>query len=408
MTFAVMTRKGTPMAVKLMAAVVAVGEGKGAELNVSELCREAEIATKTFYKWVNRYRAEGVDGLQERSRRPHRSPGQTPVEIEERIVRLRKELADAGLDHGPTTIQWHLGRTEPKNAVPAVSTIYRILCRRGLVVPEPRKAPRKNWRRFEASAPNEMWQIDAMNWTIATGVVQVFNIIDDHSRVLVASRAVLEATTEEAWATFSQATAIWGLPARTLSDNGLCFSGKLKSYEVYFEAQLREAGIQPITGAPYHPQTTGKVERVQQTVKKWLRRRPLAASLGELQAQLDTFREIYNLERPHQGIGRAIPIERWRATPAAGPASAPLAHPDYPSEHLYGNVDGDGVVNTHAYRIHVGTEHEGRAATVIADGTRANVFIDGVLVRHLKLDRTRRYQPSGRPRGGAKRARLRS
>lgn len=396
------------MSVKLMAAVVAVGEGKGSELNVSRLCLDAQVTPKTFYKWVKRYRAEGLDGLQERSRRPHRSPGQTPVEIEERIVRLRKELADAGLDHGPTTIQWHLGRVEPKIVVPSVSTIYRILRRRGLVVPEPRKAPRKDWRRFEASAPNEMWQIDAMNWTIATGVVQVFNIIDDHSRVAVGSRAVLEATTEEAWATFSQATATWGLPARTLSDNGLCFSGKLRGMEVYFEAQLRDAGIQPITGAPYHPQTTGKVERFQQTFKKWLRRQPLAANLGELQAQLEAFRAIYNFERPHQGIGRAIPIERWRATPAAGPASEPLAHPDYPSEQLYGHVDGDGVVNTHAYRIHVGTEHEGRPATVITDGTRANVFIDGVLIRHLKLDRTRRYQPSGRPRGGAKRARLRS
>lgn len=394
------------MTVKLMAAVVAVGEGTRPELSISELCREAGVSRKTFYKWVRRYRAEGLEGLQERSRRPHRSSRQTPVEIEDRVVRLRKELADAGLDHGPTTIQWHLGRAQPKIVVPSASTIYRILQRRGLVVAEPRKAPRKDWKRFEAGAPNEMWQIDAMHWTIATGVVQVFNIIDDHSRVLVASRAVLEATTEEAWATFSQATAVWGLPARTLSDNGLCFSGKLRGYEVYFEAQLRDAGIQPITGAPFHPQTTGKVERFQQTEKKWLRRQPLADNIVEFQAQLDHFAVIYNFERPHQGIGRAIPIERWRASPAAGPASEPLAHPDWPSQQLDGHVDRDGVVNTHAYRIHVGVEHEGRAATVITDGTRANVFIDGTLVRHLKLDRTRRYQPSGRRRGGPKQPRL--
>lgn len=403
-----MAGRETPMAVKLMAAVVAVGEGKGAELNVTKLCREAGTTPKTFYKWVKRYRQEGLDGLQERSRRPHISAGQTPIEIEEQIVRLRKELADAGLDHGATTIQWHLGRMRPKLAVPAVSTIYRILQRRGLVAPEPRKSPKKNWKRFEAGAPNEMWQIDAMNWTIATGQVQVFNIIDDHSRVATRSRAVVEATTEEAWATFSQATAVWGLPARTLSDNGLCFSGKLRSFEVFFEAQLRDAGIEAITGRPYHPQTTGKVERFQQTLKKWLRRQPLAESIDELQDQLDRFCVIYNLERPHQGIGRAIPIERWRATPAAGPASEPLAHPDWPSEHLHGPVDANGVVNTHAYRIHVGAEYAGCAAIVIADGTRANVFIDGTLVRHLKLDRSRRYQPSGRPRGGPRKPRLTS
>ena len=168
---------------------------------------------------------------------------------------------------------------------------------------------------------------------------------------------MLEATSEAAWATFSQASAVWGLPARTLSDNGLCFSGKLRGFEVFFEAQLRDVGIAPITGAPYHPQTTGKVERFQQTLKKWLRRQPLAADLDQLQAQLDRFCLIYNLGRPHQGIGRVTPIERWRASPAAGPASKPLAHPNWPSEQLFGHVDSNGVVNTHAYRIHVGVEY---------------------------------------------------
>lgn len=157
------------MSVKAMAALVVVGEGKGDHLNVSEVCREAGIAPKTFYKWLSRYRDDGPDGLVERSRRPHRSPQQTLVELEERIVRLRKELADAGLDHGPTTIQWHLGRDKTVGKAPAESTIYRVLQRRGLIIPEPRKRPHKEWNRFEAGAPNELWQIDAMGWTIATG-----------------------------------------------------------------------------------------------------------------------------------------------------------------------------------------------------------------------------------------------
>ena len=164
-----------------------------------------------------------------------------------------------------------------------------------------------------------------MDWVIATGVVRVFNVVDDHSRVLTRSRAVSRATSEQAWTTFSQATSIWGLPAGVLSDNGLCFSGKLRGFEVLFETRLRDAGIAPFTGRPYHPQTTGKVERFQQTLKKWLRKQRLAADLVELQDQLDQFAHIYNFERPHQGIGRTIPADRWHATPTTGPATVDVA-----------------------------------------------------------------------------------
>ena len=136
----------------------------------------------------------------------------------------------------------------------------------------------------------------------------------------------------EAWTTFCQAAQRWGLPAGVLSDNGLCFSGKLRGFEVAFEAKLRDAGIRPFTGRPYHPQTTGKVERFQQTLKKWLRRqdhrRGLATDLDELQARLDEFCAYYNNQRPHQGIGRVTPLSRWQASPASQPAGEPLPHPD--------------------------------------------------------------------------------
>jgi hypothetical protein len=283
-----------------------------------------------------------------------------------------------------------------------------VLVRRGLVEPQPKKRPKSSWKRFEATAPNERWQIDAMDWMIATGVVRVFNIIDDHSRVVVRSAAVPEATTEAAWATFSQAVAVWGPPAGVLSDNGLCFSGKLRGFEVLFEANLRDAGIRPSNGRPFHPQTTGKVERFQQTLKKWLRRRDLAATIAELQSQLDEFCHLYNHQRPHQGIGRAIPVDRWNASIAARPADEPLPHPSY-IEHRYDTqVSAGGIVNADRTAIHLGVEWAGLDATVLINTSHATVLIDGQLVRHLKLDRSSRYQPSGRPRGGTARKRLRS
>lgn len=322
-------------------------------------------------------------------------------------MRLRKELDDAGLDHGATSIQWHLGRHDEAAKVPSVATIHRILVRRGLVVSEPKKRPKATFRRFEAPAPNEMWQIDHTDWVIATGAVKIFNVIDDHSRVVIRSRAVAEATTQEAWTTFCQGAQRWGLPAGTLSDNGLCFSGKLRQVEVFFESQLRDAGVRPITSRPFHPQTAGKVERFQQTLKKWLRKhRHPYTSIEDLQAGLDEFTRIYNTERPHQGIDRDTPMKRWQATPAAGPASEALAHPDWSSKTLQVTVSPTGCVRADNYLIHIGVEHQDRPAVVVIDKTRANVFIDGELIRHLELDRTRTYQPSHRPRGGQRRPRL--
>jgi hypothetical protein len=245
-----------------------------------------------------------------------------------------------------------------------------------------------------------------MDWTIATGVVRVFNIVDDHSRVAIRSRAVPEATTEAAWVTFTQGVASWGPPAGVLSDNGLCFSGKLRGFEVRFEANLRNAGIRPSTGRPYHPQTTGKVERFQQTLKKWLRRRPLAADLNELQAQLDEFCFVYNHQRPHQGIARAIPVDRWNSELAARPADHPLAHPDFSKHRFTARVAPDGRVYASGISIGLGTEWATHQALILISSDQATVIINGTIVRHLTLDRTRTYQPTGKPRGGPRHPRI--
>jgi transposase InsO family protein len=397
-----MAGKQVPM--RAMAAVIAYVEGES--MNVSRVSRDCGIVPKTFYKYADRYRVEGLAGFEPRSRRPHSSPSKTPAVLEEAIVALRKELADAGVDHGATTIQWHLGRDRRfKRAVPSVATVHRILVRRGFVTPQPHKRPKNSWCRFEAPAPNEMWQIDAIDWTIATGVAKIFDILDDHSRVACRCRAVAEATAEQAWTTFCQAAQRWGLPAGVLSDNGLCFSGKLRGLEVTFEANLRDGGIRPITARPYHPQTTGKVERFQQTLKKWLRHQDrvhgLAADLAELQARLDSFCDYYNTQRPHQGIGRSTPLARWQASPPARPGD-PLPHPTpRPRTHTV-VVDTHGTVNLHRLSIAVGAEWAGCTVTVIVTEHHTTILSGDQLIRHLRINPDRYYQPNGRPRGGPK------
>jgi transposase InsO family protein len=383
---------------RVIAAVTAFAVG--GSVNVSEVCRTAGVSRKTFYKWVARYRAEGLAGLEERSRCPRSSPHRTDAVVEDAVVACRQRLAGQGLDHGAMTVHWHLGQDPMlEGRVPSVATIHRVLVRRGLIVPQPKKRPHGSWRRFEAPAPNEWWQIDAMDWVTRAGLVRVFNIIDDHSRVAVRSRAVTTATTVEAWTTFCQGAQQWGLPAGVLSDNGMCFSGKLRGFEVLFEANLRDAGVRPFTGRAFHPQTTGKVERFQQTLKKWLRQQPLAGHLDELQNQLDRFVHVYNHERPHQGIGRTTPATRWHARPARGPAAEPLPHPNFtePRAH-HTHVSNNGVIDVgRNLSIGVPIVHAGAPATAIVDDHYASVFINDHLVRHLKIDHTRRYQPVGRP-----------
>jgi transposase InsO family protein len=370
------------MDVRLRIAVASDG------VNVSAFCREQGISRQTFYEWRRRYRAHGPDGLEARSRAPKTSPGRVAAEVEEAIVAERKELEDLGVDAGPGTIQWHLGR-RGVGAVPSQATIWRVLVRRGFVVPAPGKRPKRSFCRFEATAPNELWQADCTDWTIATGTVKVLSFLDDHSRVALAVKALPEATTDATWDTFGEAAAAWGVPLGQLTDNGLNFSGKLRGFEVRFETELRAIGVVPKTSRAFHPQTCGKVERFQQTLKKWLRRRPLAADLAALQAQLDGFVDYYNHHRPHRGIGRVTPAQRWAATPPAINLGAALPGP---ARHTIAVVAANGIVAAGRYRVGVGTAWAGRTARVDHDDTHFAVFIDHRLVRTGTIDPTRPYQ----------------
>ena len=378
--------------------IAAVSEGVG-KVNVAQVCRERGISRQTFYKWRRRFEALGLAGLDELARTPRTSPRRVGPDVEDAIVALRKELVDIGADAGPGTIQWHLGRRGQLDRVPSEATIWRVLVRRGFVVPEPRKRPRSAMRRFEAPAPNVLWQIDATKWVVGDHghQIEILNIVDDHSRVAIASRAVEIATCEEAWAAFSSGVAVWGLPTGLLSDNGLAFTGRLQGYEVAFEIKLRTAGVRAITSRPYHPQTCGKVERFQQTLKRWLAARRLASDLAGLQTQLDAFVAYYNHERPHRAIGRITPAERWTAMPPAVNlgVALPAGRRAFPV-----TITDRGTVRLEECEIHVGVVYTGLHAFLMIDDTHAAVFIDGVLVRHLELDRTRNYQPSGRKRGG--------
>ena len=387
-----MGQKVITMEAKLLAVF-----SSGVRLDVTALCGDLGISRQSFYKYRRRFEAEGLLGLVERSRRPHRSPGQVSGEVEEAIVQLRKELP---LDNGAQTIAYHLARSRLVEDVPSVATIHRVLVRRGMVIPQPHKRPKSAWRRFEWPRPNDAFQIDATQWALADGSnVWIMDALDDHSRVLVAARVCAGPTSVAAWDGFSHACRDWGIPARVMSDNGSCFTGRFLSTgpkEIDFERQLRHLGVAHLLSSPGHPQTCGKIERSHLTTKKWLATQRPAATFDELQADLDRWRDHYNHERPHRALGGATPYERWSAQPPAQPGS-PIR---LPARASLNKVAKNGIINWNGYQIGIGAALAGqRVLVVVADDVRLSIHGHRGLIRTLTIDPARGYQPTGRPPG---------
>jgi transposase InsO family protein len=386
--------KTVPMDKRLLAITAAELPG----VTVSSLCAELGISRKTFYEWRKRHDKEGPAGLEPRSRRPLSSPGQIPPRVEQHIVRLREQLP---LDNGAEAIFLHLRRAgvEP---LPHVRTVHRVLVRNGLVEPQPNKRPRSSWLRFEYDAPNACWQIDATAWELRNGrTAWIMDLLDDHSRYMPAADAVTGDTVAAAWAAFCHAAAEIGLPAKVLSDNGLCFTGGPNAHggAGTFTTNLAALGIVKANSRPYHPQTCGKLERAHQTLKKWLRKRPRARTLAELQTQLDAFRAYYNYERPHRALNGATPAERFHATPAARPADTPITLPTPPRLAIATrHVSAAGVLNTSSVSIGLGVTWTDRDLTVVTYGPRV-VILDGTtLVRVLTLEPGRKHYPQVLPK----------
>src|SRR5215211_7804544 len=379
----------------------------------SEVARDYGVSRVWVQKLLHRFDAEGEAAFEPRSRRPPASPQAVDAEVEDAIIRLRKELSKQGLDAGAETIAAHLARQIParggRPATPAVSTIWRILSRRGFVRPQPQKRPRSSWRTFCADQPNERWQADITHWQLADGTeVGILNIIDDHSRLCLASHARRNTTGPEVVASFRKAFARWGIPAGVLSDNGAVFTAKQRGDgRVALEIELGVLGVKFDHSRPYHPQTCGKVERFHQTQKKWLAAQPAATTIAALQGQLDRFAAYYNTTRPHRAIGRRTPTQAYADRPKAIPTGITI-----PAHYRVRNdtIDSGGTVtlrhNSRLHHIGLGAATRGTHVTLLIDDLHIRVIgrDTGQLIRELILDPTRDYQPRGLPPGPPKKA----
>jgi transposase InsO family protein len=377
--------------------------------SVAEVAADHGVFRSWLYELLARYRVDGEQGLKPQSRRPRSSPTRVSSEMEEEIVALRKSLAEEGLDAGASTIHYHLQcrHRRRKKAVPSVATIWRVLSRRGFVTPQPHKRPRSSWRRFQADLPNECWQADTTHWALADGTdVEILNVVDDHSRLLVASRTFETTKAADVVVTFHEAAKTHGFPASMLTDNGAIFTAESRHGRCAMENELARLGIAYKHSRPYHPQTCGKVERFHQTLKKHLARQPKPATLAELQTQLDRFATYYNTVRPHRAIGRRTPAEAFAARTKATPKKPPVTGEGH-HRVRQDRIDKSGTVTlryrSKLFHIGVGRVHAGVRVLLLVNDLDVRVITeDGELLRQLTLDPTKTYQPTGRPKGPAR------
>jgi transposase InsO family protein len=372
--------------------------------SVTTFCLEHDLSRKTFYAIRKRAQLEGqAAALEPRTRRPSTSPNRISDEVKALAVGVRAALERSGLDHGPISVheKMKLLGMEP---VPAVSSLARIFRDAGVARLEPRKKPRASYRRFVYPAPNACWQLDGTEYVLTGGrKCVIFQLIDDHARLAIATHVAWGETSEGAIAVVKKGIAAHGVPQRLLSDNGAALNPSRRGVLGQLVAYVTALGVEPITGKPYKPTTQGKNERFHQTLFRWLDKQPLAASLEELQAQVDEFDRIYNFERPHQSLpGRITPAQAWEATPKAeAPRPAARNALLLPDGVRLTRIRDNGTVFARGTRFHVNRTLFGDVVSLVETEVSLQVFDESgtLLIEHPWPKPGTKYVGSGRPKG---------
>ena len=355
-----------------------INEVRDRQVSPREVAERCGVSKTQLYEWLRRYERQGLDGLVPRSRRPQRSPRQVGAEVEDEIVRWRKQRPR----WGAKKIRAMLER-DGWRPVPAVSTVQQVLRRRGFVASVRRsRVPAEGWRSFVRPYPNDLWHVDATQHRLANGrAFWVIDLIDDHSRFLLVAHVCTSPTCETGWAALRQAVAAYGLPRQLLSDNGLNFTGRLHQMTVAFERQVRAASIELIHSRPYHPETLGKHERQHRTQNEWIADHGAPRSLTAAQVLLDAYRHDYNSARPHEAIGQHFPAELYQPGQPIELPAAELAPADpYPPGCLKRRVDTGGRVDYSRTAFPLDRRWAGITVGLIRRGAHLEAYYGAALI----------------------------
>lgn len=363
---------------------------------VSEVAARYGVSRQSVSTWCKRYADEGLDGLQERSRRPHSSPARVSAVVEAQICEMRREHRR----WGARRIVFELSRAGLPVA-PGRATVHRILVRNGLVRPQEQRHPRK-YKRWQRETPMQLWQLDLVGGIhLADGrECKLLSGIDDHSRFVVVA-AVLERPSGNAVVeAFIEATNTFGVPFEVLTDNGKQFTGRFTRplpVEVLFERTCREMGVTQRLTKRRSPTTTGKVERWHQTLRRELLDEAGAfADLATAQRAIDSWVDSYNEQRPHQSLDMVTPASLFRARPTVAPAitvpgddggQGPAA-PPMPAALGEGVavefeviVPRSGSFPVAGQQVWMGRQFAGRSVTIWAGLVSIHIVLDGMIFK---------------------------
>ncbi len=294
--------------------------------SMTAVCREFGISRKTGHKIFSRYKDCGLEGLQDRSRRPIRQANRIPFQVERTILQIKREKPS----WGAPKIRDRLLRQYPSIQTPAKSTVHAVLERHGLVEARRKRRYRAEGTELsEGRSPNELWCADYK------GEFQLGNhrycypltVTDYRTRYLLACEA-LDSTKERfAVTTFERVFKEFGIPAAIRTDNGVPFSSPTALFGLSrLSIWWLRLGIAIERIKPGNPQQNGRHERMHLTLKKEATKPPSFNFLQQ-QARFDEFIKQYNDERPHQALNMKYPGELY--TPSARIYAAP-AEPEYP------------------------------------------------------------------------------
>jgi len=350
------------------------------DANLSSLARRFGISRTTAYKWVRRYHQDGLVGLADQPRRPHRSPTRTTPAREAQVLAVQQRYPR----WGPRKLYHRLcldGVADP----PAPSTIARILRRHG--IPPLQPAPALANQRFEAETPNALWQLDCLGpLQLGDGSASLLSILDDHSRFLLSVVAIPDQQHDTIQPLLEATFARYGLPERALFDNGPPWGAAGQPGWTRIEVWLTRLGMRISHGRPYHPQTQGKVERWHRTLRSELLGWQHFADQAALQQACIAFRDRYNLERPHEALDYALPVSRYQ--PSARPLPSVPPPLVYPSEMHVRRVKRHGVIVFGGRRWFVGTAFGGEEVGIRPTRTpqRSTVWYGPLLLGELDLE----------------------
>lgn len=338
--------------------------------NLARLCQGFNISRKTGYKWLARYLGGCEAGLQDRCRRPRASPWVTPPEMEAAVLRVR----EAHPAWGGRKIRARL-QAQDLATVPAASTITAILHRHGKIDPA-ESLKHRAWQRFEAQAPNDLWQMDFKgHFATAQGRCHPLTVLDDHSRYALGLEACADERTATVKERLTRIFRRYGLPRKMLMDNGSPWGADREHPYTPLTVWLLRLGLGVTHSRPYHPQTLGKDERFHRTLKAEVLTYCQGLELPQYQPRFDAWRLIYNLERPHEALGLAVPASRYLVSPRRFQETLPPL--EYGPSDQVRKVQAEGWISFRGQDFHLGRAFRGEVVALrptSSDGVWEVVF----------------------------------